>query len=373
MKILPIATLLLLLQLPACGAQDAKSPDGNRTESMVGGCAEKDSRCAYEAGRKHVVKKISFWKPALGLPPNKRIGTAPPELIEFLKLDVMAQSIAAKPKSPTLTPDFIAEVTAAFDELPEEVRRLLGSRLLGIYFIEDIGGSGFTDMAFDENGNATAGFIVLDPAVLMQRAANEWATWRDNTPFKPGSEFRLVAEIEAGNQNNRKNTIQYILLHELAHVISIGGSLHPSWNIQPGEVTSLSSYPFFQLSWRRSDDGKKFISRFDAQFPQRTDVVYYFGARLATSQMADIYEKLEQTNFVTLYGATRPGDDFAEAFANYVHTVMMGRPFAIRIYREGKVAKVFEACWKQPRCAEKKKILEDLLGAAPGKPTAAIR
>jgi hypothetical protein len=79
--------------------------------------------------------------------------------------------------------------------------------------------------------------------------------------------------------------------------------------------------------------------------------------------MVATYENLQRTNFVTLYGATRPGDDFAEAFASYVHTVLMKRPFAIRIYNKGTPATIFEACWQQPRCAEKKKFLEKLIDA----------
>jgi hypothetical protein len=152
-------------------------------------------------------------------------------------------------------------------------------------------------------------------------------------------------------------------LHELAHIISIGKKIHPSWNVEPRDIASLTSYPFFQLSWTRSEDRSGYVSLFDGAFPQRKDVVYYFGARLPAKKMVGTYERLERTNFVTLYGATRPGDDFAEAFASYVHTVLMRRPFAIRIYQNGKPVKTFEACWNQPRCASKKRQIAQLLGA----------
>ena len=324
-------------------------------------CTGSERECAFAAGQNHVVKKIAFWQQTLKLPLAQRIGPAPPELIDLLRLDTIAQSIPSKPHAPTLTPEFISEVTSAFDELPQAVKNLLTTKLLGIYFIEDIGGTGFTDMVFDANGNPVAGFVVLDPSVLIKQKANDWATWKENTPFMPGPDFRLTAEIETASQNTRKNAIQYILLHELAHVISIGGTIHPMWNIAPKDVPSLSPYSFFQLSWSRSKDGNSYESLFDADFPQRKNIVYYFGARLAAGQMLHIYESLERTNFVTLYGATRPGDDFAEAFVTYVHTVLMKRPFAVRLYRGKTEVKVFEACWRQPRCAGKKKLLEKLL------------
>ena len=325
-------------------------------------CKGAERECALKTGQNHVVKKLAFWQQTLKLPLAQRIGPAPPELIDLLRLDTIAQSIPSKPHAPTLTPEFISEVTSAFVELPQAVKNLLTTKLLGIYFIEDIGGTGFTDMVFDANGNPVAGFVVLDPSVLMKQKANDWATWKENTPFMPGPEFRLAAEIETASQNTRKNAIQYILLHELAHVISIGETIHPMWNIAPKDVPSLSSYSFFQLSWSRSKDGNSYESLFDRDFPQRKDVVYYFGARLVAGQMLRIYEILERTNFATLYGATRPGDDFAEAFVTYVHTVLMKRPFAVRLFTGDAEVKVFEACWGQPRCADKRKLLEKLLG-----------
>ncbi len=358
-------TCLLVLLSAAC------APDFAQAESASAPCADADRECARRAGRAHPVKKLAFWKQALDQPVARRIGPAPPELIDFLRLDTIEQGIPNKPRAPTFTPEFLGEVTAAFDELPQPVKHLLAHKLAGIYFIEDIGGTGFTDVVLDAGGNPVAGFVVLDPSVLLKQTANEWATWKENTPFMAQPAFRLLAEIETVAQNNRKNAIQYILLHELAHVISIGGNIHPSWNVEPRDVPSLSAYPFFQLSWTRSKDGSRYESLFDAAFPQRKDVVYYFGARLPAGQMLNTYENLERTNFATLYGATRPGDDFAEAFASYVHTVLMKRPFAIRIYRGATEVKVFGSCWNQPRCAGKKRLLEELLAAVAAQPVIA--
>jgi hypothetical protein len=326
-------------------------------------CADTDVACATKAGQDHVVKKLAFWKRALSLPVEARMAAAPPELVDFLRLDNIAQSIQNRPRVPVLALEFEREAMAAFDELPRAVKDQLATKLVGIYFIEDIGGTGYTDVVYDPSGNPVAGFIVLDPSVLQKLTANGWATWKENTPFKASADFRLSAEIEAESQDTRKNAIQYILLHEMAHVISIGGNIHPSWNVEPREIASFSPYPFFRLSWKHSQDRNSYVSLFDGAFPQRKDVVYYFGARLPAEKMVGTYENLERTNFVTLYGATRPGDDFAEAFASYVHTVLMKRPFSIRIYHNEKQVKTYEACWNRPRCAAKQQIIQQLLAA----------
>lgn len=308
---------------------------------------------------------MAFWEAAYARPVEERIGAAPPALVEYLVLDTIAQGIPARPRTPTLTPEFEAEVRAAFTELPAPVRRLASARLAGIYFIEDIGGTGFTDQVMDADGKTPAGaFVVLDPKVLQQRSANAWATWKENSPFAPAAGVTLAAHIEDAAGDTRRNAIQFILLHELGHVISVGRNFHPSWTEPPHPVKE-GEFPYFDLSWRFDPAAKSYVSRFDAQFPQRSKVVYYFGARLSGAAMAGTYERLERTNFPTLYAGTRPGDDFAEGFATYVHVVLMHRPFEIVVAHGGKPVVRFGSCWTDARCAAKREFFDRLFAAAP--------
>jgi hypothetical protein len=317
---------------------------------FVAGCASDLSR--------HPVRTMAYWKPALARPLAERVGAAPPELVEYLALDNAREGLPNRPRAPALADDFLRDVRAALAALPAAVIAPLEGRLAGIYFIEDLGGTGFFD-EIDDAGRAVAGFTVLDPAVL-QRTANAWATWKESTPFQPGSGATLRATIQDAKGDTRANAIQYILLHELGHMLSIGAGVHPSWRTAAKDV-ALERYPFARLSWRHSSDRARFVSAFDAAFPQRKDVVYYFGAKLPAAQMLATYDALERTDFVTLYGATNPFDDFAEAFASYVHVVLMGKPWEIRIEQDGRPVKTYRACWDEARCAAKRRILESLL------------
>ncbi len=324
-------------------------------------CRTGERECALKAVKTDPARKLAFWKSTFAKPVAERIGPAPVELVRLVALDNIANDFPNKPRVSKPAADFTADVKKAFAEMPEAVRRPLEKRLAGIYFVEDIGGTGFTDFIEGEGGKHSAGFILLDPAVLRSQTANAWATWRDGTPFKADGRHRLEVTLETAAQNNRKNAIQYILLHELAHVLSIGGSIHPSWDLEPKDVKSTREFPFFEQSWTITPGAPRFTTRFDAAFPQRARIAYYFGAKLEGSEMVATYAALERTNFPTLYAATHPGDDFAEAFANYVHVVMMKRPFEIRLYEGDKVAKRYASCWTQERCKEKRRLLEALL------------
>ncbi len=318
-------------------------------------CNRGDQGCARKRIAASPIKQSSHWAPMLRRPLEERIGVAPPEVVELLVLDVIANGYPNRPRASKPDTAFIADVRRAFDEIPASVRKLLEPKLAGIFFVDDIGGTGFTESTAD----LVAGLIVLDPTVLAKQTANAWATWKDNTPFKPDPAYRLETRIEEATRDDRARAIQYILLHEIGHVLSIGTTVHPHWNLDPKGVDP-AKYPFFALSWKV--EGGKYATRFDADFPARKDVVFYFGPKLAAREMRATYEALERTSFPTLYAATHPGDDFAEAFASYVHVVMMGRSHEVRLYRGERLEKTIGPCWGQARCAYKRTALESALG-----------
>lgn len=349
---------LILVALISAGLQTAAFAE----TPIVLPCQNNDRDCAAKLRSQSPIKKMSYWKSAFERPVEQRIGSAPDELAVYLNLDNIAGGVANRPQPATIPEDFLKDVNDAVAELPVQVKQLIAGKLAGIYFVKDLGGSGYTD-SIDNIFGSNAGFIVLDIDVLARSTANAWATWKERTPFNADSRYRLDAAIEANTQDNRKNAIQYILLHELGHVISLGENIHPQWGQQENKI-SPDRYPFAKLSWEtvNQNDGG-YISRFETQFPLRKNIVYYFGARLDGNQMIDAYRQLEGTNFPTLYAATSPSDDFAESFVSYVHTVILKRPLEIRIYRDGQIAETYKSCWELKRCAEKRKLLEYLLKA----------
>ncbi len=324
-------------------------------------CRYDDKECAAKAVQGHAVTRLAYWQNVFGKPVEQRIGAAPPELVEYINLDNIKNGYPDKPRAVDPPPDFLRDMRDAIDEMPSSFKRLLAVKLAGIYFVEGLGSTGYGEQLLDTESKPVAGFVVLDASLLARQTANAWATWKENTPFKSQSGYRLSAEIEAQEQDNRKNAIQYILLHELSHTLAINGNIHPDWNAEPKDVQSLANFPFASLSWSVDKSSNSYVTIFDKTFLQRKDVIYYLKPKLLSDRMVDTYANLERTSFATLYAATNPFDDFAEALTTYVHTVLMKKPFAIRIYKDGKLAKVYRSCWAQKRCAEKRKILERFL------------
>lgn len=322
-------------------------------------CGGADKACAYAAVVAHSVRRIDSWGNAFSVPVVDRIRVEDAPVLDFVTLDNVVQGLSLRPRAARSDPAFAADLRRALATLPPQVLRLLEHKLLAIVVVEDPGSTGFSDEVHDASGQPVAGFVVLDAGVLRGQRANAWATWREGTPFKPMAGSGIRARIAQAGHDDRVGALQYILLHELAHVISVGERFHPRWTQPPPDATGFAAYPFASISWQVED--KRYRPRPGDDFPQRASVVYYFGAKLGMDEAARTYRALERTHFPTLYAVTNPGDDFAEAFANYVHVVLMRRPFAIELLQDDRVEHAYGACWNTPRCEAKQAILEALL------------
>lgn len=325
-------------------------------------CFGAAQRCAREALHTHAVHRLASWDTSLSAQPvTQRVAAAPPDLVEYLTLDNITHGFAERPRAAAMDEAFVRDVRRAIDGIPAPVLAAVDRKLLGIYFVEGLGSSGFTDVV-ERGSAATRVFVVLDAGVLAKLKANAWATWKESTPFVADPAWRLQARIESDADDTRANAIQYLLLHELGHVMAAGSNIHPDWGISPSHVKPDARFPFFDLSWRIDREADRYVSRWDSAFPQRMKTRYYLGARLANAELLPTYDNLARTDFPTLYAATSPGDDFAESLATYVHVVMLKRPWSITIGARDGVTRTFGPCWTEPRCQRKRAELEAILG-----------
>lgn len=319
-----------------------------------------DAVCAGAALADSPLRGLAYWGGALQRPMDQRLGAGSAALVGYLALDNLASGLRDRPQAVVPEASFMADLKAVIDGLPAVIQTQLQSRLLGIYLVGHLGSTGYTEQVADASGRPVAGFIVLDPGTLNQRTANQWATWKESSPFQASSVYRLRAEIEPPADDNRRNALQYILLHEIGHVLSIGSGLTPSWDDAPAGLGPLDRYRFTRLSWQVGPAGQWQL-RDEAGFPQRRDIVYYRHPRLPAAAMVPVYTRLAASDFPTLYAVTNPFDDFAEAFASYVHVVMLHKPYAIRLYQHGHMRLAYGPCWGLPRCAAKAAVLRQLL------------
>ena len=285
--------------------------------------------------RQHKARSASTWSEFTGKGFKDRILPAPDIIIDYLRKDNQFQGYKERPQKPEIDAEFFSDIVKAVVELPKSVRSHIHEHMIAVFLVEELGGSAYAELLRDFDNNKM-GFIVLDVGSL-NRKANEWASWRENSPFVRKGLYVIEAEIEQKTNDHRMAAIQYIFLHESGHLIGVAKRAHPHW-FKGGHP---QSWPFTKLSWLSRKGGLKGKSKFDDTFKNRKKIKFYSfkNASLTSKEIYETYAQFLKTDFVSLYAATNMYDDFAETYAMYVHVILQDRPWKIRIIKEGEKVK----------------------------------
>lgn len=301
-----------------------------------------------------------YWGPWQSTPFDERIAPASDALVNFIRQENIKYSIPHNPSRPSFDAALWKDVHEAVSTMPALVKKHMSKKLAAIVLIENLGSTGFSDIIRDERGHAAAGFVILDVKAI-DRKANDWATWKENSPFAQDGNIVIKALIEADDHNKRIATIQYILLHEFGHILAIGEDFHPPWDAPQKTADALQQYPFAAVSWKINAQTFQYEPLIAQDGFDCAPVHYYSEQpKLPTSKAESCYRALEQTAFVSLYASTNPFDDFAETFAFYVHRILLKKPWSMEIGNSTQVYR-YEPDWADKRFDRKRTIIESIL------------
>jgi hypothetical protein len=315
----------------------------------------------------HPLRSDCAWKLALETPLEKRIAPATEELMDLLNKNDKAEQTHSNPKALSAAEYQEALLVAerAVKQIPESVAKKIRGSLHKLFLVKSLGSGGIFFDIITEKGNVAGGFIVLSTDLLLGRV-DSYLSWKDSTAFRSERGYELAGTL--GNTDDASSHFQYVLLHEIGHLLDWDGSPRS----QPGrfshplnrrEVPYTAGKNFFDFSW--TFDGKHIHQVFPRDKKRLPDLFYFKsifqGRNPSASLMPKYFEWIESSNFPTLYASTGPGEDFAESFATYVYGEILGHPWYLDVKENGKIIKKFGLCWKDLRCKEKRKFLEEIL------------
>ncbi|MBN4066966.1 hypothetical protein JYU14_02670 [Simkania negevensis] len=330
-----------------------------------------------------------FWSEQLSKPFTERYAPAPKEVVDYLKWENVADGINTVPSSVSPYPPFLRLISGVLEGLPDEVKESVDNVFYGIFFVRGLGSTAYSEYLLNNEGTPAGGFIALDVDAL-ERKANEWATWKESTAFSRmgKKDYHVAITIEEGREDNQQNALQFILLHEIGHLLADRVNAHPRWDKKLEEVQDLSPYSFAPLSWsikrelvavkrkkkelsipflslfgkeEKKEMVSRYVSHYDGAFPEREDIVFYSKSpRLKRKVAPIVYHKLQQANFPSLYSAMDPYEDFAESYAIYVHTQLLKKPYRTRVYYEDVLVMDHSSCFDSGSCPKKAAFFDAL-------------
>ncbi|MGJ4747475.1 hypothetical protein ACQV5M_14040 [Leptospira sp. SA-E8] len=221
---------------------------------------------------------------------------------------------------------FKSTLLEALDSQTRPVASLLKNKLFRIYVCENLGGSAVTGIV-RKDGNSIGGFVILD-ANTLNRNANDWISYKENSTFQKGN-VRIRVRIEEEKQNTKANALRYILLHEFGHILSETEKIGPSFF---SSKRSYANFEFYKGVWK----SEKVSYLDDSAFIVRPQIRFYSESLSLDDNWEKIYPILSRTPFPTLYSATNADDFFADSFVSYVHVVLEKKPWELEILKNNK-------------------------------------
>jgi hypothetical protein len=263
-----------------------------------------------------------------------RIGPAPAFVVKYLEeTDGRNDYKAYEP-----TDAEVALTLEYLDLLPAWFDTLLKKRLVGIYFVENLVGAGFTEFVLDKDDTVYA-FIAINPATLGE-GMSQWITAREKSCFSGASSGAGGPEVFV-DCGTKYKALLYALTHECGHVADYVYHYTPYTDLAIKELgLGVAKSAFIENIWT---EYAKPEAR--ADFTGRADITFYGrsgGPKVSPANAAELYQHLSNSPFPSLYAAQNWAEDFAECFTWYFFTTRLGQQFRVGLRRGGTVEVEYE-------------------------------
>lgn len=319
--------------------------------------------CSHFSGEKTpAAKKLSSYNLPLPEKLSARVYPTPQFIVDFYT-DFDKEYMDPKNPYMAYTPgeEELKIIRSVLDNIPEKMAHDISPRFLGVFFIENLVGSAITDFLYD--GKDIYTFIVFNPKVLRMNAS-DWITEKEKSAFEMDSpEYDLKIDI-----GNDIPGFYYIFYHEFAHAYDY------VFKVTPGEKTmdtteqylldlrnrkGCGNYPFVCRIWENYD-----LPHEGTDFDGRDRITFYGlnkGPLMKISEARSIYENLEGSPYVSLYGAQSWMEDFAEYVAMYVSVESLGRPWELSLTKNGDEIYHASRPINRGNIASRKKLVEEII------------
>ncbi len=266
-----------------------------------------------------------FWDATQPL--EKRFITPPKFLLEAMKELDEHYDYAAYP----LSESDKKEITKCLSLLPSKMKVVMSQNLLGIYFVHNLWGGGFTDYVLDEKGKVYT-IMLLNPSCLNFNLS-EWMTAKENSAFILDDEtYQVIVKTSTDVSG-----LFYLLSHEGTHVMDYAQSLSP-WTEKDLQILKNIKYQpteFTKGVWADEKLGEKTYT-----FSDLTNIsIYGFRGkpRLRISQMNHFYTKLEKTPWPSMYATFYWAEDLAELTAFSIITKNLNTEISYQVSRQNQI------------------------------------
>lgn len=252
----------------------------------------------------------------------KRVLIAPESVFKLFREAEM------NPVNHELTAIERAKVEKAFAILPPLYQKILKGHLHSISFMDNMPNTALTSPV--ESSDSMQLFNITFRAGILNETISEWATQKEYTCYDRSANPDLAISIEAGDLD----AIQYVLLHEVTHVLDAVLNITP----HPEERGALvEPTPYTKGIWYKMNIPTEPL--IDSLLEKTR---FRSGKTVPIALAPEIYKALGKTPFASLYGMASWFEDLAELVTIYHLTHKMKQPFRIVVSKNNLKLYKFE-------------------------------
>ncbi|MCF2489297.1 hypothetical protein [Dyadobacter sp. CY347] len=254
--------------------------------------------------------------------PANRVKIAPESVFK------MFREAGMQPVNRKLTPAENEKVRNAFALLPPLHQRILKAHLHSISFMDNMPNTALTSPLDSSTGPKM--YNITFRASLLNENISEWATWKENSCFTTGADSSYKLRVEGG----KMDAIIYVLMHEATHIVDLVTEITPHPDDRNAVVEPT---PFTKNIWRKMNlPAEAYMD------PLLEQTRFRSGKPISITQAPEVYAKLSQTPFPSLYAMAAWSEDIAELATIYHLTTKMNQPFQIVVTRNNTELTKFE-------------------------------
>jgi hypothetical protein len=220
------------------------------------------------------------------------------------------------------------KVAKAFSLLPPLHIKILKENLHSISFMDNMPNTALTSPI--ETADSIKKFNITFRAGILNETISEWATWKEKSLYDVSANPTFEVQIDAGNLD----AFVYVLLHEATHIVDAVLKLTPH---AEGDKNLVQHTVYTKNIWRLFNSP---IDKFTNPTLEKTR--FRSGKVQPIKSAKEIYNSLEKTPFVSLYGMASWYEDIAELVTIYHLTNKLNQPFAVYVKENGKIKSKFD-------------------------------
>ena len=219
------------------------------------------------------------------------------------------------PVNHELTTDEREIFKKSFSLLPLSYQKVLEQHLHSFSFMDQMPNTALTSTL--DSTLYEKKFNITFRAGIFNETVSEWATWKENLCYQSTETNDYQVHVEAGDMN----AMVYILLHEATHIMD--------------QVMEIS--PLAQGVWQnRSAPAHGYTD------PILETTRFRGGKPIPIIRAPEVYRKLENTPFVSLYSMASWHEDVAELASIYHMNIILNQPYRVLVTKNGQELIRFE-------------------------------